>query len=441
MSLLETYQPDSAMPWNRQRVGHLLSRMGFAATLEETSLALEQGPARTVDRALTGQPETPRYRELDALAETIAIGGNIEALRAWWVMRMIHTANPLAAKMSLFWHNHFATSNAKVNSPHLMLQQLQMFEKHALGRFGPMLVDVSKDPAMIIWLDTQVSRKGAANENYARELFELFSLGVGNYTEQDIRQAARAFTGWRTRDGRSFFTSQLHDAGRKTVFQKTGDFGLEDIIALVLSRKACPRFIAKKLFEAFAYPNHEEDVIDELAGVLRSSDYSIAETLRVLLRSKVFFSPRAYRAKIKSPVAFVVGTVRALQARVDGKLAADAMTRMGQKLFEPPSVKGWDGGRSWINSASMLVRMNVAAALTRGFAKDKGVDPAKLIERHHLGDMQAIQKFAVDLLFHADAPASLTARLSKACDDAQDSKSALRRCLYLSLVCPEYQLI
>ncbi len=439
MSTLKPYIPSADQPWDRRRAGHLLRRASLGATAEQLRRALDEGPAPTIRKLLDGEPQTQAYVDLESIRNSVTSVGNIEAARGWWLMRLVHTAHPMAAKMSLFWHDHFATGFAKVGDVALMLKQLATFERHALGEFGPLLVDVSKDPAMILWLDTQVSRRGAPNENYARELFELFALGVGHYTETDIREAARAFTGWRVRDGAAFFTPALHDEGSKTVLGQTGNFDPDQIVALVLRQPACAPFIAKKLLEEFVQPAPPDALIAETAGVLRDSEYSIRATVETILRSEAFFSDDAYRAKIKSPVEFVVGAVRSLEANVNGPRAAGAAARMGQKLFDPPSVKGWDGGRNWINSATLLTRMNAAAALARGEGGDVGFDAAALARRCELSDPTSVQQFVADLLLDGAAPESLMT-LMKEQSQGADTPTALRRCAYAALVCPEYQL-
>lgn len=436
---LRAYVPDARRPWDRRRAGHLLRRAGFGATAAQIDAALRTGPDAAVEQLLRGEPKPEACTDLDAIRTSVVAGGDIRSARGWWLLRLVHTAHPLAARMSLMWHDHFATSFAKVGDVGLMLNQLATFETHALGSFHTLLCEVSKDPAMLVWLDTQLSRRGAPNENYARELFELFAMGVGNYSETDIREAARAFTGWRVREGKAFFTPALHDDGPKTVFGQTGRFNGDDIVALTLRQPACAKFLARRLIEEFVLPEPPASLTDELAKVLRDSDYSIALALGTLLRSEAFFGDKAYRAKIKSPVDFVVGAVRALEARVNGPETADALARMGQKLFEPPSVKGWDGGRNWINSATMLSRINAASALSRG--RDGGVrfDAAGMVRQNNLADAEAIRRFVIDLLLDGVASESLTQVLAESSVEG-DLEATMRRCVYCVLVSPEYQM-
>ncbi|HEY8506382.1 MAG TPA: DUF1800 domain-containing protein, partial [Gemmataceae bacterium] len=276
--------------------------------------------------------------------------------------------------MTLFWHNHFATSIAKVRLPLLMRDQNLLLREHALGKFGPLVQAVSKDPAMLVWLDSNSNVKGKPNENYARELMELFTLGVGNYTERDVREAARAFTGWHTNVNpqagfnindprfKPAFTFQraLHDDGEKTVLGRTGKWDGDDVVRIVLGQPACARFIARKFYrdfvgEAVAPP---DALIEPLADCFRKSDYDIADLLKTVLRSRHFYSDFAYRQRVKSPAEYVVGLLRGLGAELPaeapGLSLPAAMQELGQTLFAPPSVKGWDGGGAWLNTATLL---------------------------------------------------------------------------------------
>src|SRR5581483_12012501 len=193
----ETYKPSAQMPWNLQRAGHLYRRASSGASWTELQTALQEGPEKTIDHLLKGGPGQEQFdQDMQPLADSIARVNNGQQLRAWWLYRMLYTPHPLQEKLTLFWHNHFATSNAKVNNARFMLGQYELMRKHALGNFADLLQGMSRDPAMLIWLDGRDSKKGNPNENYARELMELFSLGIGHYSEKDIREAARAFTGW-----------------------------------------------------------------------------------------------------------------------------------------------------------------------------------------------------------------------------------------------------
>src|SRR5438552_16485068 len=236
----EPYRSSAQAPWDIQKVGHLYRRASFGATWPELEAGLQAGPEKTIDLLLKGSPPRPDFEEQTAeMARSVTQGNNGLLARAWWLYRMLLSPHPLREKLTLFWHNHFATSNAKVNNAGFMLGQYELMNRHALGNFATLLQEMSKDPAMLVWLDTSLSKKGMPNENYARELMELFSLGIGNYTEHDIREAARAFTGWHT-DGDEFdFAPGQHDDGEKTVLGKTGKLDGGDVVDACLAQDAC----------------------------------------------------------------------------------------------------------------------------------------------------------------------------------------------------------
>src|SRR5262249_54194181 len=239
-------------------------------------------------------------------------------LRAWWLYRMLYTPNPLREKLTLFCHNHFATSNGKVQNARYMLGQYELMRRHALGNFRTLLQEMSKDPAMMVWLDIQGSKKKTPNENYARELMELFSLGIGNYTEKDIREAARAFSGWELKGGKPVFNAAEHDDGEKTVLGQKGKWKGEDIVRICLEQKSCPYFIAGKLFKSLVSETvpATPELLEPLASQFKKSDYNFGALVKTVLRSNLFFSEQVYRTRIKSPVDFALGIVRGLEGRI-----------------------------------------------------------------------------------------------------------------------------
>src|SRR5438132_300687 len=238
------WAPASPALWNRAWAAHFYRRAAFGATPQELDQAQRDGLAATLNRLLSGQAQTPaRTQVLEDTGHAFARKGDAAALREWWVYFMLHGGHPLREKLTLFWHNHFATSIAKVNRVDLMFRQNRLLRRHALGKFQPLLLDISRDPAMLIWLDSNTNVKGAANENYARELMELFSLGVGHYAESDVREAARAFTGWHT-DGDEFeFAADLHDAADKKFLGRSGRWNGEDIVRTILEQPAAALFV------------------------------------------------------------------------------------------------------------------------------------------------------------------------------------------------------
>jgi uncharacterized protein (DUF1800 family) len=376
----QPWQPTAGDAWGAKWGAHLYRRAAFGPSGEDLREAERLGVQGTLDLLFRGRPHA------EEVAETLADVGRVAAerdesgnhLRGWWLYCILQGGHPLREKLTLFWHNHFATSIAKVQNPALMYRQNCLLRMHALGRFGPLLQAISRDGAMLLWLDSNSNVKGKPNENYARELMELFSLGVGNYTEKDIREAARAFTGWRT-DGDDFkFDTRLHDAGIKTVLGQTGAWNGGDVVRIVLEQPATARFIVRKLYhflisEQIAPP---DALLEPLCESFRKSDYDIAALVRTILASRHFYSDHAFRQRIKGPVEYALGAVQAVYRRyreeegdyrpLPQQVLVGPLSAMGQPLFAPPNVKGWPGGATWLNTHTVLERSNFAAALAMG---------------------------------------------------------------------------
>ncbi len=366
-------QPDAKQPFDLKAAGHLYRRAAFGASLPELRQAVKQGLPATLDRLLDGELGLDkRLTFLNSTGELIAGQGNANQLRGWWLYTMLHSLHPLREKLTLFWHDHFATSINKVSSTQMMFKQNSTLRRHALGTLEPFLQAMSKDPAMLIWLDSNGNVKGKPNENYARELMELFTLGVGNYTEQDIRQAARAFTGWQTDEDNFTFESDLHDNGDKTVFGKTGKFNGEDVVRLCVQKPACALHVTRKLYRFYVSDTHvpPEKFLAPLTDAFRKSDLDVKALVRQILGSRHFYSAHAYRQKIKSPVDLAVGAIWSLTSReVPQTALVPKLEDMGQTLFAPPNVKGWPGGTSWLNTSTILARHNFAQAVAAGTLK------------------------------------------------------------------------
>jgi len=312
-----------------------------------------------------------------ARVETVAVLGLrhdeqlIRTLRAWWVQRMVRTQRPLEEKMTMFWHSHFATGWDKVRDAHLMARQNRLLRKHATGDFGALLRGIARDPAMLRYLDGDKNVRSHPNENFARELMELFTLGIGHYTERDVKQAARAFTGWNYSlwGGMRFqFRFWQHDYGTKQFLGRRGRLGGDDIIRILLASPHTANRLATKLLRFFVCANPDRRWVAGLAASLRKHRYQLKPVLRELFLSRAFYSPRVIGTQIKSPTELLVGTARLLgtPSQVVAAHAIHTLPRIGQSLFDPVNVKGWDGGRSWINTATMLSRYNMTAALVRG---------------------------------------------------------------------------
>jgi len=274
--------------------------------------------------------------------------------------------------MTLFWHNHFATAIYKVRSPYLMFKQNQLLRGMSMGNFEDLLMSITEDPAMLIWLDGARNRKGAANENYGREVMEVFTIGRGNYTEDDVRAAARAFTGYTlNKSGEAVFRPRLHDDTPKTFLGQIGNFGPTDIVHILANHPATARNLTTQLFEFFAYPNPASDVVDKLSNVYTNSGGNIGTVVEAILKSDEFISPQAYLANIKSPVEYVVSALRSLGASANPVLTIRILNNMGQLPFDPPSVFGWPSGTAWINTSTMLDRINFPLAIqTSSFPSD-----------------------------------------------------------------------
>lgn len=436
MSSLAPYQA-SGRKWSPREATHLLWRCAAGATLEEIERAVEDGMEKTVARLTTTQPESEEFTATEGLLHRSALdSGNINSLKNWWLYRLQETANPLAEKITLFWHNHFATSNAKVRSAARMDAQQTLIRKHALGRFDEMFRAMARDVAMLMWLDTNANRKRHPNENFAREVMELFSLGVGNYSETDIKEAARAFTGWHIRNGEFWFNKVQHDPGSKTVLGQKGAFKGNDILEICLAQKSCPRFLASKLLKTFVQQKPASADIDALAARIRHHKYAMAPVLQELLSSKLFYAAESRRSLIKSPVELVVGTLKALEVRPNLGACVQLMSDLGQNLFEPPTVKGWEGGRLWINSATLLQRANFAAQIASGEQFGK---PTAL--KSQGSNRKTIAHF-VDLLVAGEISKSARQQLLAHLQDSQESSSArLAGLVQVIMTMPEYQLI
>src|SRR6266550_1521104 len=370
-----THGYQGALNDERVRVAHLLRRAGFGATPGELDRYLAMGTAGAMEVLLDYQ-KTSNARLEGALPPVDPSGGRaaatVAAIQGWWLQRMVETARPLEEKMTLFWHG-LLTSGLDKAGPAQMFTQNQLLRKLAMGNFDDLLKAMSKDPAMMIYLDTETNRKGKPNENYARELMELFTTGIGHYSEDDVRESARAFTGW-TLQGTaqrrlatdSVFVRRLHDDGLKTFMGRTGNFTGDDIVDMLVPLRVTAERLSTRLFNFFAYPNPEPEIVRHLADTFQQSHYNVGAVVREIFAMDAFYSPKAYRALIKSPAELAAQTLRATgsDARAYGA-AVTASAAMGQVLFYPPNVAGWPAGTSWINSATLLTRLNFVNGATQ----------------------------------------------------------------------------
>ena len=365
---------------------HLLNRTSFAASVDDLNVFSRLSREQAADRLLAqsdSQPATPappwvddvvsprRVRAMSVeerrafLRDQRQKGGE---LRSWWLGEMLITRSPLTEKMVLFWHNHFVSSLQKVRWTPLMYRQHVLLRRHALGNFGDFLHDVARDPAMVIYLDSASNRKGHPNENFAREVMELFTLGEGQYAEADVKDAARAFTGWGIDQdtGQFVFRAAAHDDGVKTVLGRTGAFDGDAVLDILLEQPQTAELIVAKLWREFVSPHPDRNEVARIARIFREQRYSIKAALRALLVSDAFYAPEHRAALIKSPVELIVGTLRQFGFETSTPTPFVAVSRrLGQDLFAPPNVKGWPGGELWINSSTLLARKQLLERLFR----------------------------------------------------------------------------
>src|SRR5437588_3530275 len=371
-----THGYPGALRDERVRVSHLLRRAGFGATPGELDRYATMGTTAATTALLDYQKVS--NAALDTKLPIIDFSGarpaaSAGAIQGWWLQRMTETARPLEEKMTLFWHG-LLTSGLDKAGPAQVFTQNALFRSMALGNFDDLLKAVSQEPAMMVYLDTETNRKGKPNENYARELMELFTTGIGHYTETDVRESARASTGWTLTGGKqlrfttdSAFNPRFFDNGQKTFMGKTGNFTGDDIVEMLVPLRATAERLSTRLFSFFAYANPEPEIVRHLADTFQSKRYNVGAVVQEIFGLDAFYSDKAYRALVKSPAELVAQSLRTTGADARSFIAAAAaMAPMGQMLFYPPNVAGWPAGASWVNSSTLLNRINfVNAAANR----------------------------------------------------------------------------
>jgi uncharacterized protein (DUF1800 family) len=430
---------------DRADIAHLLRRTGFGPTAAEVDAATAAGYDATVSALLdfsgpdpadgiatpTLGPAPPAAGAVPrSAAQQQALAAqrraDLVALTGWWLRRMAATAHPLREKLTWFWHGHFATSVQKVQRADYMAAQNQLFRQLGAGDFEALTLAVAKGPAMMIWLDTVTDVAAHPNENFARECMELFTLGIGNYTEDDVKEAARAFTGWkfdRTTGGFRLVARQ-HDDGQKTVLGQAGAWGGEDVVRILTHAPASARFVAARLWSHFAYPVAPGDpVVDDLAPGF-AADRDVAGLVRAILLHPQFRSPAATGGLVKQPVEWVVGAARVLGVPVADTRFVAALEALGEQPFAPPNVGGWPQNGYWLTTASMLTRLRVAAAMVAG------APAAALAPVTAAGDRPAA---AAHLLSVDGWGPATAAALSQAADDPH-------LLMTMALVSPEFTL-
>ncbi len=407
MELLEPFEPTPEDPWDFAKAAHLARRAGFGEPPGRVAELVRMGPEAAVD-AFVDFPEVdePLEREIELRGGDLTdLDGDVEpphglaeAVRRWWLYRMVRGSSPLQEKLTLCWHDHFACQTSDAPNARLMLHQNRTFRRLGAGRFGDLLRAVARDPAMLVFLDGRSNVASNPNENWARELLELFTLGLDRYTQQDVVEIARAFTGWTTkaRDSLEFrFDPDSHDAGDKVVFGRglrgrSGPEGIEEgeeVLARILADPQCHRYVAARLVSRFVHdaPTDagspadaaQSALTEAVAAELAARDGDVRETLRTLFRSRAFHDPRWQFARLKSPVELAVSALRPLGVQGPHLMALTAwLRRMGMDLLQPPSVAGWDGGPAWIQTGFVVERANFALAVSTLAHATRRVDGA-----------------------------------------------------------------
>ncbi len=447
------------------QIGHLLRRAGFGANPDELAMYKNLGFNGAVDRLLNYQqvPDDDTENRLKAL--NINLNLALDQQR-WWLLRMAWTQHPLLEKMTLFWHGVLTSSFRKVGGRRnymRMIVQNQFLRNHAFDTFDNILLGITADPAMLFFLDLTTSRKNAPNENYARELMELFTLGLDHYTQRDVYEGAAALTGWHIRGLTSQYYPQDHNDLVKTYLGHTGNLDYKDVINILANHPATPWFISRKLFTFFAYENPSVDDLKPLVDTYVQSGHNMGEVMRTLLLSPQFSSAKAYRGRIKSPVEFTVGAYRALNINGDGAGLPDITTLMGQTLFDPPNVAGWPGDKVsalWLNSGTWMTRLNyIDLLLARGTAARVGstplVDLQGIVNIHQLSSpdefVDHFSSFLLDGELGGDRRTQLLDYFTTQVSGIRgipitlpNGKSyplgSVRGTLYLMMASPEYQL-
>ncbi len=463
LDLTTALQPHHG-PLGTRAAAHLLRRAGFGGTPDEiarfAAMRAPDAAAALIDVPSAAAVSPPSELDDDSRSYALSDGMDramiqrarrraaqaaIAALQVWWLNRML-AASPLQEKMTLYFHGHF-TSRGTPRFPWITYNQNALFRKYALGNLRDLTKGVSKDAAMLIYLSGNQNVAAHPNENYARELMELFTLGVDHYTENDVRESARAWTGWRVvnRTDSVSFDAALHDSGSKTFLGRTGNLDGDDVVDIIFAQPQCARFFAASLLNWFVYNNPEPQLVDSVAALLRRHDYELAPVVGTILSSNVFYSARAYRALVKSPVEFVVGTHKALGLNQVDDTVLPALQQMGQRLFFPPNVAGWPGGQNWLTSGTMLARQNFLVRLLGS----QTLADSSWLHGLPLQSSSASRVLAETILQGDVAPASLfelESYLSGAESAALPSLSAenygqrVAGAAYLAMATPAYQL-
>ncbi len=438
------YEPDDERPWDLARAGHLLRRAGFGGRWDRLQEALADGPQATIDRLLQPAAEVEAFhRTYDAYEAALPRSNSVEGLTAWWLRRMIESPQPLLEKMTLFWHGYFATRNRAVQSTELMIGHVQRLRAHALGNYADLLADVVHDPAVLLALGAQENRRARPSEPFAEQLLAWCGLGPGQISRRDVHEAARALTGWFVLRHEMRFIEREHDTGVKRVLGHEGPFTGDDVLQIALAQQAAPRWVVGRLYRWLISETDEPS--EELLAPLVEDfgrDYNIGDLVERMVRSNRFFSPAAYRQRVKSPVEFALGIIRPLERLVPTVPLVEHLALLGQELGDPPTSQGWAGGRYWINRATLLGRHRLAEELlAQGGAYGEGLDPAAAARRHGREDESSARAWLLALFLQDDVAPEVREHLMRAVHGANGTSSpALRHFARAVVAQPEFQL-
>jgi uncharacterized protein (DUF1800 family) len=363
---MEEFQPTALNPFDLEAKAHLCRRAAYAAPPGLLRALENKSPAECAQFFVEGETESKDFAKIESNRDVFLFVDGMANLAGGWLARMELTKHPLRQRVAMFWHNHFATGARKVQNPLWMEEQVQAFEGEGMGSFPKLLGRIVKGPAMLKWLDADQNRRGHPNENLGRELLELFTLGRGNYSEKDIQEASRALTGWRIHRGRFSFLRGAHDKGIKVVLGERGNWDGNTLLTLLTQQEACPRFLAKKLCEAFVGPGVPEEAVQDFAQVLRGNDLHIGKSLQVLLASRLFYALRYRGRNIRSPIAFLLWMTRSMEAFMSPRSLYQVAAKLGQRLLDPPDVGGWPVGKAWLAEATWILRARIASRIGRG---------------------------------------------------------------------------
>ncbi len=395
IALLEPYEPSADKPWNAQRVAHLYRRLGFGATYEEIQQGLSMHPAALVDhlldQAFALPPPAPpepedwsNWTTADYAGSFTKVEEHRRYLRHRWLSEMLDEG--IRAKMAHFWLNHFVTKIYIVGCNSYTWRYYELLNRFALGDFRQFVVEMGRNPAMLVFLNGNINEAGKPNENYARELMELFTLGEGNgYTQMDVVEMSRALTGWRASFNDCtphYFDPSKHDAGVKTILGATGPFGFDEAHLLIFEQRPqqVAEFIAGKLYRHFVAQTPEPSVIEDLAETFRNHNWALLPVIKQLLKSEHFFEERFFHVQIKSPLELLIGILKMCGVRANEHMepawwddVAFWLDKLGQTMFDPPNVAGWPGHRAWINESTLANRWKFTELLTMLIAKNEQV--------------------------------------------------------------------